>query len=299
MKNSKILITLVALIGALALVAAGTGVLWQDGSHHFDFKTLRGQAVAIQGGGLYKYDPVSVAAQGIGQDIVTLAVGIPLLIISTMLYRKNLLRGKLLLSGTLAYFLYTYTSYAFGAAYNVLFLVYVALFSLSLFAFILSLMSIEVVELPLHFSSRLPRKTISIFMFVISGFLLVAWLGRIAPSLDGQGIPVGLDSSSTLFIQVLDLGLIVPVAVLAGVLLLKQNPWGYLLSSVMLFKLFTMGLAICAMIGWQVMAGVEIALAEAIIFPVIVLIGIAFTFVLLKSISERATLGDKVVAIHR
>jgi hypothetical protein len=60
-----------------------------------------------------------------------------------------------------------------------------------------------------------------------------------------------------------------------------------------------MGLAICAMIGWQVMAGVEIALAEAIIFPVIVLIGIAFTFVLLKSISERATLGDKVVAIHR
>jgi len=272
----------------LSLVAAGTGVLWQGNGNHSKFVTLRGETVSMQGDGLYKFDSVNYAAQGIGQDIVTLLVGIPLLLISLALYRRNSLRGKLLLAGTLAYFLYSYTTYSFGVAFNILFLVYIAIFSLSLFAFVLSLMSIDVNELPIHFSSKLPRRTIAIFMFFISTFLTLAWLGRIVPALLNNGTPVGLESSSTLFIQVMDLGIIVPVAVLAGVLLLRQNRWGYLLTSVMLFKLFTMGTALTSMIIWQWMAGVEMSLVEAMIFPIITVVGIFMTFLLLKNISERA-----------
>ncbi len=288
MKNSKIMTGLVGFIALLSLVAAGTGVLWQGSGHHFDFKTLRGETVSMQGEGLYKFDSVNIAAQGIGQDIVTLLVGIPLLLVSLFLFRKNLLRGKLLLTGTLAYFLYSYTSYSFGSAFNKLFLLYVAIFSLSLFAFVLSLMSIDVNELPVHFSSKLPRRTIAIFMFFISTFLTLAWLGRIVPALLDNGVPVGLESSTTMFIQVLDLGVIVPIAVLAGVLLLKQNRWGYLLTSVMLFKLFTMGTAITSMIIWQFFAGVEMSLVEALMFPLITAVGIFMTYIMLKNISERA-----------
>ncbi len=37
----------------------------------------------------------------IGQDIVTLSIGIPLLIIASVLAGRGLLRGKVLLAGTL------------------------------------------------------------------------------------------------------------------------------------------------------------------------------------------------------
>jgi hypothetical protein len=287
MKNSKILIWLVALIAILAFIAAGTAILWQGNGNHLELKNLRGQTVTIQGDGLYKYDSVAVASQGISQDFVTLLLGIPLLIISTVLYQKNLLKGKLLLAGTLAYFLYTYTSYSFGSAYNELFLVYVALFSLSLFAFILALMSIDVEELPLHFSNKLPVKSISVLLFLLPLFLLLAWLGRIVPTYFDGSTPVGLESNTTLFIQVLDLGIIVPLGFLAGVLLLKKNCWGYLLSSIMLFKAFTMGTALCAMLVGQLLAGVEVSVVEIAIFPVIALACIVMTVILLLNISER------------
>ena len=128
MKNQTLLNWLIFGIGILALIAAGLGVFWQGEGQPSEFLTLRGKTVMIQGRGLYQYDTVNLAAQAIGQDMVTLLVGIPLLIISVTLSKKGSLQGKVLLPGTLTYFLYTYVSYAFGVAYNILFLVYVSLF---------------------------------------------------------------------------------------------------------------------------------------------------------------------------
>jgi hypothetical protein len=294
MKTSKLLVWLVALIALLAFVATGLGVLWQGSGQHLDFITLRGQTVALQGDGLYKFDSVTNASQLIAQDVVTLVMGLPLLVIGLILYRKNQLRGKFLLCGTLAYFLYTYTSYVMLVTYNTLFLVYVALFSLSLFAFILSLREMEVAALPGHFSGNLPRKSIAAFLFLLSSFLLLAWLGRIVPSLLDDTPPVGLESSTTLVIQALDLGVIAPLGYLAGFLLLKRQAWGYLLSSVVLFMGFTMGTTICAMIASQVMAGIEIAPVEAILFAALALTGIALTFDLFRNISERAIIKKSI-----
>ncbi len=102
-----------------------------------------------------------------------------------------------------------------------------------------------------------------------------------------NGVPVGLKNSNTLFIQVLDLGLIVPFAFLAGILLLTRNSWGYLLASVVIFKVLTLGTAVSAMVVGQLLAGVEAGLVEAIVFPVLAGLGIVLTFVLLKNISEK------------
>ena len=120
---------LISFIIILALISAGLGVFWQGEGRSYEFQTLRGETVMIQGHGLYGYETVSIAAQAVAQDVVTLLVGIPLLIVSVFLFRKGSLRGKLLLSGTNAYFLYTYASFLFGAAYSMLFLLYTALFS--------------------------------------------------------------------------------------------------------------------------------------------------------------------------
>lgn len=285
-KTSKIVTWLVLLIALLAGVAAGFGVFWQGSDPHTSFVTQRGQTVDIQGSGLYKYDSVLLASQGIAQDVVTLFMGVPLLVISLWLYRRNLLRGKLLLAGTLAYFLYTYILYAFNTAFNSLFLVYVALSSLSLFALLLTLMSVEIAGLPGHFTSKLPRKSIITFLFIAASFLLVAWLGRIGPAYLDNKPPVGLENATTLGIQVMDLGLIVPMGYLGGYMLLKRNAWGYLISAVMLVKVFTLGTALCAMIIGQLIANVEVAVVEVIIFPLLSLAGIILTLLLLINLKE-------------
>jgi hypothetical protein len=287
MKRPKLLTWLTIIIAALALVAAGLGVFRQGAGQPFPFQTLRGETVMIHGRGLYYYDTVSNAAQGIAFDAVTLLVGIPLLVAALVLFRKGKLRGKLLLAGTLGYFLYTYASFAFGgAAYNPLFLVYVALFSLSLFAFVLSVMTIHVAGLPQRFGPQLPRRTIAGFLFLVGGFLLLAWLGRIIPSLLTGQPPIGLESYSTLVIQTLDLGLIVPLAFLSGALLWKRSAWGYLLASILLVKAFTLSIAVSAMAVNMTLAGAPPSVAETVIFPTLTLIGIGMTIALLKNIRE-------------
>lgn len=285
-KTDNTIVILAGLIAALALIVAGLGVLWKGEGQAFEFLTLRGETVTILGHGLYRFETISIAAQAIAQDIVTLVVGIPLLIASVVLFKKGKFRGKLLLAGTLAYFLYTYASFAFGAAYNALFLAYVALYSLSLFAFILALMTIDIPTLPERISPRLPRRIIAVFLYVVGGFLLMAWLGRIVPALLADQPPYGLESYTTLIIQALDLGLIMPTAFLSGILLWKQRPWGYLLASVVLVKGFTMLLAVSAMAFNMKLAGVQVSSGEMIMFPALALVGIGMTVALLKNVSD-------------
>ena len=129
---------LVILIIIFSLTASSYGFF--SNNKIFENKTflaISGEAVDLYGRGLYHNDSVSGASQIRAQDIVTLLVGIPLLTVSFILSNKKSLKGKLLLTGTMGYFLYTYTSYSFLVMYNKFFLMYVVLMSLSFFCFII------------------------------------------------------------------------------------------------------------------------------------------------------------------
>jgi hypothetical protein len=290
-RPSNTLTLLVVLILLLALAAAGIGVFYQgSGDGPFDFTTVRAETVTVYGHGIYRYDGADLVAQAVAQDVVTLVAGIPLLVAGLVLYRRNSLRGKLLLAGTLAYFLYTYTSLSIGASFNALFLVYVAIFSLSLYAFIMAMLAVELPTLPAAFGDRLPRKTIAVFLFLSAAFLIVAWLGRIVPALLNGTTPAGLSTSTTMFIQVLDLGVVVPMMILAAVLLLQRKPFGYLLTSVAILKFVTMGLAIDAMVLGQYLAGIPMSWAEAAIFLLISAIAIGMAVIVLRAVREEDAL---------
>ena len=73
------------------------------------------------------------------------------------------------LTSVLAYFLYVYSNVALSIAYNNLFLVYVALFSASLFAFALTVRSIDLEIMTPRFSPHLSRRAPAIFMFAAGG----------------------------------------------------------------------------------------------------------------------------------
>src|SRR5947209_8412685 len=217
MHTSKIVVWLSWLIGLLALVAAAIGLLYQDGGSVFSFTTLRGEPVQIYGQGLYRYDLPLTAIGFRAADAITLVLAIPLLIFSTVLYRRGSFKGGLLLVGTLAYFLYNYGSMAIGAAYNTLFLVYVVLFSASLFGLVLALTSFDKQELPSHFSTKLPRRGIGIFLILSGAILLLVWLVlSIVPALLQGTAPSVVASYTTFITGVMDIGLVAPILMVCG-----------------------------------------------------------------------------------
>lgn len=285
MKNQSALKWLIPLIGLLALFAACMGLFYQAPGASYVYTNHRGETATINGHGLYYYDTLSSAAQMQGNDIVTLVVGLPLLALSTWLAFHGSLRGHLLLTGTLGFFLYTYMSMSMLTSYNPLFLVYVTLFSLSLFAFILSMMAFDLQTLPQHFSSSLPLGWIAGLLFFVGGFLAFAWVGKIVPPLLQNQTPI-LENTTTLVIQAMDLGLILPLAVVAGILLLRRSAWGYLLASVFVMKAITMGLGVSAMGISSALAGVPDSMAIVVPFIVITVLNLAVAALLLRSVEQ-------------
>jgi hypothetical protein len=286
MKYQSALKWIIPLFGFLALFAVLMGLFYQTPGQPFSYTNHRGETNLLNGHGLYFYDTVSSAAQMQANDLIALVVGLPLLVVSTLLAFRGSLRGRLLLTGTLGFFLYTYLSMSMLTAYNALFLVYVALFTLCLYAFILSMLSFDLADLPRHFSPHLPRWAIAVVLFAVGGFLFLAWMGKIVPPLLQNGTPP-LENTTTLVIQALDLSLIAPLAILSGILLLKRSPWGYLLASVTVLKGLTMALAVSTMGINMALQGVPDSLAILIPFLVLTALNLVVVVLLLQNIDAR------------
>jgi hypothetical protein len=214
---------------------------------------------------------------------VALFVGIPLLVIGFTLYRRSPLRGGLLLTGVLSFFLYYGMSMALSVAFNSLFLVYTLLFSASFFAFLYAITAVNLQELPTHLSPRLPRRGIAVFMFVAGLAPLFIWLSEIiGPLVQGQA-PETLETYTTMFTHALDIAIITPAAILTGVYLLKRHPVGYLLAVPLLILCTLIGVVVIAQTVMQTLAGIT--------FPVGVYIGMIGSWVILGGFAVGLTLA--------
>lgn len=286
MKYRKTVSILVICIVLFSLISCMAGLFSIGGVGVHEFKTINNEVVKIYGSGIYKNDSVAIAAQGKASDFVTIVMGIPLLAVSLYFACKGSFRGRILLTGTLGYFLYTYMSYTFLWMYNRLFIIYVLLMSLSLYAFILCMMSFDMENIKSYFHKKLPVKFLGGFQIFIAFTIGMLWLGKLAPSIFQGKVPVGLEQYTTLVIQGMDLGIVVPAAFLSGILLIKRKPFGYLLSSVIIIKGITMLSSISAMIINQALNSVSMGAAEVIIFPFFNIIAIICLVILLKNIEE-------------
>ncbi|MCL2127393.1 MAG: hypothetical protein FWH38_03985 [Treponema sp.] len=246
MKNKKLVIILVLIIAVFSALCAFIGVSSDDGAGEYSFISINGEEVTIYGKGIYKNESLSMASQVIAQDHVILALGIPVLMISLFFAMKSL-KGLFALAGTLGFFLYTYMSYAFTANYNNLFLVYVWLMTCSSAAFIAVCINIAGYGLVNCFSEKPKLKFAGIFMLVMGTLVAAMWLQRILPPLFAGKIPESVEHYTTLIIQAMDLGIVIPAMLVAGILTLKRNPVGYFLSVILSVKTLTLLTSITAM----------------------------------------------------
>jgi hypothetical protein len=221
-------------------------------------------------------------------DLVLLEIGLPVLTISFWMAMRGSLQGRMLLTGTLGFILYTYIAMCFGVAFNQHFLVYVALFSLSLFAFILGVMSFDLKTLSANFTKKLPHRSVAALLFFAAAFLLLAWLGRIISALSQDQIPQ-LENVTSMFIQAMDLAIIVPVCVLSAIRLLRNSAWGYLLASIGMTKFLTMGVAVSLMGLNMARLGVPVSVVGMVLSISITLLNAIMVILLLKNSGPERT----------
>jgi len=265
------------IIAFLTIIATSSGLFWK---------------------GLYKNDAVSVMSMAMGQDLVTLVICVPILLASCYLISRGSIRGRLMWMGTLFYFAYTYAIASFMVSYNQLFLIYVALFSISLYTFLAGLLSLDVENIKASVSRGVTIKIAAVFSVITGVLLALMWLQMIIASLLTGSDPSALTGYATLVVQAMDLGVIVPAAIAAGLLLLKGNEWGYALTSIVLIKASLLGTAILSMIVFMALNDVSTAFGQILFFMVLtaggIIIAIAFygktnETVIHGTITERAT----------
>jgi len=146
------------------------------------------------------------------------------------------------------------------------------------------MMNLNPQEILNRVSDKFPRRWVIAFSFILAIFLCMSWLGLVVPSIFSGEAPESLETYTTMVIQAMDLGIVVPAFVLSAILLLKKNPWGYALSFVVMIKGMMMGAALIAMIIGQILAGVPSDPVMAVMFSLICVSGIITSLVMLKNI---------------
>ena len=166
-----------------------------------------------------------------GNDWVTLVVGAPLLVASLLLARRGSIRGLLLWLGTLGYGAYNYAYYMLGAALNAFFPLYVAALLVSVATLVLALSRIDVAEVAASFRSKTPTRIVGGYLVLVALGLSSVWMGMWAAYVFA-GRPTPIETEAFKLVAALDITIMVPALVLGGILLWRQNAWGYVVAAI-------------------------------------------------------------------
>jgi hypothetical protein len=232
--------------------------------------------------------PADVAVQGLAQDIVTLVVGVPFLLLALVWARRGARAGHLALAGAVAYLFVQYFMYLGMGTYNELFLLWVAIVLLSSQALFRLLLAVPATAFAVEAVSVRRRRYVGGFLLLNGGLIALLWLQVVVPPLlDGTLYPAGLAHSTTMFVQGFDLALFLPPSLIAGTAYLKRRSVGDLLAPVYTVFVSLQMLALLAKIIWMTAIGANAGPALVVIPS---LLGGAILAAVLTLLPHRAAL---------
>lgn len=243
---------------------------------------------------IYATETENFAAQGVGQDIANL-IAYPVLLLLGWAAIRGSVRAYLGWLGVLVYSVYSYAIYAFDVRFNGLFLVYVAVLGLSIYALIGGIATIDPVRVKAAFGSRAPVRSTWIALVAIAAMFYVQWLSEDLPAILGGKTPQSLLDAGlpTSPVHVLDMAVLLPALLVTGALLSKRRAWGYCLALVLLTGLVLIAVGIVTL-----MAVLEVrdvsggSWAIAALFAVIGLILLAVAIRFSRGLDQATRLGD-------
>lgn len=216
--------------------------------------------------GLYRDVPFW-AQQARGIDLATLFLAVPILAVGLGTTRHGSLVGRLAATAGLLYLVYNYAIFAFSVKMNPLTAVYIAILGLAVWSLVLSLPSADLTGAGHALVGRLPRRTSIAVLLFVSFLFGMLWLGQIASATTSGVPPVDLAKAGlpTNPVYALDLGLFLPLCVVAGIGLLRGVRVAQAFALPMLIWLFLTSAGIVGGFAFAAQAGDEVPLAVAVV----------------------------------
>jgi hypothetical protein len=207
---------------------------------------LVSSVTGLFGRGTYARETPNWAGQAAGQDYANL-VAYVLLAILAVLAARGSMRAHLAWNGMIAYSVYTFAIYAFSLHFGRLFLAHVLVFGLSTFALIGGMASVDLAELKQRMPAA-PIRSTAIVLIIIGSIFYVLWLSEVIPATIAGDVPKAVRDAGLLTnpVHVLDMGVLLPAGILAGVLLLRRHPLAYALVPTVLGCIIFLGIGIVA-----------------------------------------------------
>ena len=288
MKDKRSTLSILAILAMILLVAASlTAILWDDGGDPYPFTTARGEQVEIYGGaGPYRFDNTYKAIAFRSFDWANLVVVLPLFVAGLGLYRRGKFRGQLLLAALFTYLAYIYLIGVMGNAFNALFLVWTALFSIGGIGLCLTLTQMDFAAVPAKLAGSFPRKSVAVYVLGVGLILLAQYMAEVIAAYTTGTPPASLDHYTTLELASLELGLMIPLHIIGGLALWRGKTWGYLVATVLAFTAFMVFVALSiSLLLFYVSFGRGDVL-DMVITTVIAVVATGFSFVIFKRVQD-------------
>jgi hypothetical protein len=176
--------------------------------------------------GLYR-DPPVVVAQSHGYDVGNLVV-VLVLGLGLAWARRGSVRGRLIAVGALGCLFYSFVTYAFAIVLNPATLLYIAVLAGGGWSFVAGFAQVDDGEVETLVEGRLARRATAGFLAILALLFGATWLSQVAGSAISGKLPPELAASGWPMnpVYVLDLGFVLPLALLAAVRLLRHQPGG-------------------------------------------------------------------------
>jgi len=232
--------------------------------------------------GVYR-DPNVVIAQSHGFDIGNLIAVLTLGLGLTWSIRGSV-RGRLVAVGALGYLLYSFVTYAFLIVLNAATLLYIAVLGFGVWSFITGFASLDDQETERLAEGHLYRRLTAGFMIVIAALFALTWLREITGSVISGKLPAGLAAAGWPMNPpyVLDLGLVIPIAVVAALRLLRGKPGGVRLAVPFLTFVSLLSMSVLLMTIFMAIDGQPLAMPLIAVFVVALTVSAALAGVALR-----------------
>jgi hypothetical protein len=243
-------------------------------------------AIASIGGfvpGLYR-DRQVVIAQSHGFDLGDL-IAVAVLGVGIAWSARGSVRGRVLTIGALGYLLYSFVTYAFVIVLNPATLLYIAVLGFGGWSFLTGLARLDAQEAEAMLASQLLRRTTAGFLLVIAALFALTWLREISVSVVSGQLPPALAAAGWPMSPpyVLDLGFVIPLAVLAAVRLLRRQVGGAWLAVSLLVLLPMLSVSVLLMTVFMAIDGQALQLPLVAVFGAVIAVSTALAWLALQA----------------
>jgi hypothetical protein len=228
-----------------------------------------------------------------GTAVVALFVAVPLLALSMVAAERGSARALITWLGAVTYLLYNAVLFLLATPFNRLFLLYVAMFALAVWAIATLLHRMDVPTFARRYGGSLPARALATYLAAVAALNALAWLAQVVPAVLSDQPPAFLAGTglTTNPIYAQDLSFWIPLTAVTAYWLWRRRPWGLVLAGALLTYLVieSVGIAADQAFGHAADPASTVASAAAVpLFAVVAVIGLVPLLFYYRNLDRRS-----------